>query len=144
MGTASSGTKMRIGYRFTYLQQNGKIAMTDRLESLSRQGVIRPFSAYRSEEGFAGEPRTVERGAAVCADPNFWKEKRIEGTLVVRFLYNDGWFYVDRETFVSATCRTRHHGRSSRSPLDGVAPACVYQRYIRCERESLSPFPRLL
>jgi hypothetical protein len=74
-----------------------------RQESRSKYEAIRRFTAYSREEGFAGDPRIVERGAVIWADPDFWKEKRLEGTFVVRFLYNDNWFYVDRETFASST-----------------------------------------
>ena len=77
--------------------------MSIRQEFRSKYEAIRRFTAYRSEKGFAGDPRTVERGTIIWADPDFWKEKRLEGTLVVRFLCNDSWFYVDRETFASST-----------------------------------------
>jgi hypothetical protein len=63
------------------------------------------FTAYRvqSEGGTGQDPRILETGAIIWADSDFGKDKPAFGALIVRFLCNDAWFYVDLETFARCT-----------------------------------------
>lgn len=79
--------------------------MSERKQSLSKYEVIRQFTAYtfQWDEEAIGEPRRLEQGAILSADPDFWKDKPWKGALVVRFLCRNVWLYVDRETFINST-----------------------------------------
>jgi hypothetical protein len=66
--------------------------------------VVRQFTAYVVQNGGSAEdPHVLEKGAVVWADGNFRGERPRESELVVRFLCNDSWFYVDRQTFLDCT-----------------------------------------
>lgn len=42
----------------------------------------------------------MQQGVVIWADPTYWKNKPWEGVDAVRFDWNQGRFYVDRETFL--------------------------------------------
>ena len=78
--------------------------MKSQTESRSQYVVIHGLIAYTGQgKGYAADPRILEKGAIIWADPDFWKDKRWAGQLVVRFLCDNAWFYVDQETFASST-----------------------------------------
>jgi hypothetical protein len=78
--------------------------MTARRDPTLKYEVVRQFTAYVVQNGGSGEdPQTVEKGAVVWADRNFLEERPRESELVVRFVCNDSWFYVDRQTFFDST-----------------------------------------
>lgn len=79
--------------------------MNDKLPSRSMYEVIAEFTAFRlqSEEDVAQEPRAVQKGVVIWADPEYWKNKPWEGIDAVRFDWNQGKFFVDREIFVRST-----------------------------------------
>jgi hypothetical protein len=80
--------------------------MTARHDPKLKYEVVRPFTAYVQNGGSAEDPQILEKGAVVWADENFREERPRESKLVVRFLCNDSWFYVDRQTFLDCTRRT--------------------------------------
>jgi hypothetical protein len=79
--------------------------MNEKILSRSKYEVICQFTAFRkqSEEGFEQESCTVHNGVVVWADPEFWKDKPWENIDAVRFDWNDGQLYVDRQTFLRST-----------------------------------------
>jgi hypothetical protein len=79
--------------------------MSERQQSRSKYEIVHRFIAYtfQWDEEAVGEPRVLEEGAIVSADTDFWKDKPWRGTLVVRFLCDHLWLYVDRETFLNST-----------------------------------------
>ena len=81
--------------------------MSERQQSRLKYKIVRKFTAYsfQWDEEAVDEPRVLERGAIVSADPDFWKDKPWKGALVVRFLCDNVWLYADRETFINSTTR---------------------------------------
>jgi hypothetical protein len=72
--------------------------------SRSKHEVTRRLTAYSVQaEGQATDTRIIEEGTIVWADPDFRKDRPQESALIVRFLFDDCWFYVDRETFAHST-----------------------------------------
>jgi hypothetical protein len=66
--------------------------------------VIHPFTAYFAPNtGEVEDPHALAKGAIVRADVEFGQDNSPESALVVRFMFGDRWFYVDRETFVDCT-----------------------------------------
>ena len=80
-------------------------SMSERQQSRSKYEIIRQFTAYvfQWEEDVDGEPRLLEAGTMILADPDFWEDKPWKGAPVVRFLCDDVWLYVERETFIDCT-----------------------------------------
>ena len=79
--------------------------MTGHRQSRSKYETTRQFTAYsfQWDEEAIGEPRVLEKGTIVSADPDFWRDKPWKGTLVVRFLCDHVWLYVERDVFVNST-----------------------------------------
>jgi hypothetical protein len=92
--------------------------MSERQQSRSKYEITRQFTAYsfQWEEGVAGEPRVLEKGTIVLADPDFWRDKPWKGAQVVRFLCDNVWLYVDREAFINST---RNVSSPSEQPRPG-------------------------
>ena len=78
--------------------------MTAQPRPSAKYEVVREFTAYIVQNaGSTEDPRILEKGAIIWADAGFWEDRPRESALVVRFLCDDSWFYVDRETFVDCT-----------------------------------------
>lgn len=70
--------------------------------------VVRPFTAYFAPnrgQMQIEDPLALAKGAIIRADIEFSEDSSPESALVVRFSFDDRWFYVDRETFVDCTRR---------------------------------------
>lgn len=78
--------------------------MTAQPRPSAKYEVVRQFTAYMVQNaGSSEDPRILEKGAILWSDGNFFEDRPRESALVVRFLCDDSWFYVDRETFVHCT-----------------------------------------
>lgn len=82
-----------------------EVRMNDKVLSRSQYEVLHEFTAFRlqSDPEYAEEPRTVQKGVVIWADPDYWKNKPWGSIDAVRFDFNQGQFYVDRETFLRST-----------------------------------------
>lgn len=81
--------------------------MSESRQSRSKYEITQEFTAYsfQWEEEVREDTRTLEKGVIVWADPDFWRDKPWKGKMVVRFLCDNAWFYVDRQTFDISTRR---------------------------------------
>jgi hypothetical protein len=82
--------------------QESKPQPPEQRESCLQYKVTRRLNAYPAQ---GSDTVVLDEGVIVWADPDFWNDKPWKGELVVRFLCNESWFYVDRETFVESTRR---------------------------------------
>jgi hypothetical protein len=91
-----------------WLAWAAKAEMSKRQQSRSRFEITRQFTAYafQGEGEVSEDPYVLKKGEIVLADLDFGNDKPLEGALIMRFLYEDKWFYVERETFVRSTRKT--------------------------------------
>lgn len=65
--------------------------------------ITHPFTAYSAREEFPGNSSVLEKGTVIWIDLDFGWDNAAVRALIVRFLYGDVWFYMDRETFERST-----------------------------------------
>lgn len=78
--------------------------MTARPDQSTEFEVVRQFTAYIVQNaGKTEDPRPLRKGSIIRTEIESETASTPESALVVRFLWNDNWFYVDRETFLDCT-----------------------------------------
>jgi len=77
--------------------------MTPPQNQSDKYEVVHRFSAYVQNGASPQDPRILKKGAILSADMEFDQKSSRESALVVRFHFDDSWFYVDRETFEDCT-----------------------------------------